>query len=959
MALVIIYSPSLSVLFLAFVLPGTATPLSLRSEVGAELTWATTQGNTYQAQWALTPAGPWNDLGLAYLGDGVNRSLFEPNEVGGRVYRVEEVVPSSGAIPGLPFNAGFESGTDEEPDNWIRGGNQAPERTSDDAHSGSFSVRAALENVGSTPSEGSLTQRIGTAGGAITEGESHDFSFRAKQVTSGPSYIQQYELQWLNSAGSAIGGTGIQSFSGQVGTWIEISDEDLIAPVGAVDALVRFRFVTGAVTGGHGEVLLDDVSISRDTDPVDPEVINFISVEPVPSARLSWSSVIGVPYQPMSSSDIVTWTNMEPPIYGDGGPQEFFAPLTQDAEFFRLSYPISSAGPVIQGEIVQLFTSSTVLEPATTVDTPEALITYYADRARDRHAREADFNAYDHYLPWYWEERTLALEIVDTVAKGGSEIIFNYETLTPLGAAEFRAFFRGIGTVAEYHSNQIADLVGPNKYQAKLNIRLPDYKPLVVGDRIEIEISQFIEAATNGRNNYYGTTFLYIVGKGIVPWQGVTLPDGPPLDAYPLPEIAWLGGMTTLPYQYSNEPEHHFKQTAGNLAPISAQPFMLGRRLHHTDFGNGAHSEAGNPIFADHVGKLGPHYIGRSCVDCHANNGRALPPTIGAPMLQTVMRVGADILGTPHPTLGSVLQNQADGVAAEGGATISDYSVITGQYGDGTTFSLRKPNYSFTGTVPEFFSARIASPLVGMGLLEAVSESTIIAMADEEDADSDGISGRFQKVTDPETGETRLGRFTGKGGQGRLKHQIAGALNTDMGVTTSVYPIPDGGTIPEAPEMSDDDLDQLTRYISLLGVSARRNLESDQALRGEQLFNSVNCASCHVPQLQTGPFHPMTELRNQTIRPFTDLLLHDMGPGLADNMGEAGASGSEWRTPPLWNIGLTAGVSGGEAYLHDGRAQTLEEAILWHGGEAEASKESFRTMSAADRSALIAFLKSL
>ncbi|MDC1350030.1 c-type cytochrome, partial [Akkermansiaceae bacterium] len=125
------------------------------------------------------------------------------------------------------------------------------------------------------------------------------------------------------------------------------------------------------------------------------------------------------------------------------------------------------------------------------------------------------------------------------------------------------------------------------------------------------------------------------------------------------------------------------------------------------------------------------------------------------------------------------------------------------------------------------------------------------------------------------------------------------------------------------------------------------------------LFNSANCAGCHAPQLQTGPYHPMTELRNQTIRPFTDLLLHDMGPGLADNMGEAGASGSEWRTPPLWNIGLTSGVSGGEAYLHDGRARTLEEAILWHGGEAEASKESFRTMSAAERAALIAFLKSL
>lgn len=936
-----------------------ATPLSLEIEEGVELTWSTTQGNTYQAQWALTSAGPWNDLGLAHLGDGVDRLLFEPKEVGPRVYRVEEVVPGAGAVPEIPFNAGFESGTDEVSDNWSTGGTQDPERTSDDAHSGSFCVRAALENVGSTPSEGSLTQRIGSAGGTITAGESHDFFFWAKQVTSGPSYVQQYELQWLNSAGSVIGGTGLQNFSGQIGTWVQIGDDDLIAPVGAVDARVKFRFVTGAITDGHGEVLIDDVAISRDTDPVDPGETNLISLTPVSSTRLSWPSVIGVPYQPVSSPDLVTWTNMESPINGDGGLKEFSAPITQDAKFFRLSYPVSTGGPVISGDIVDLFTSSTVLEPATTVDTPEALITHVADRARDRHAREANFDSYDHYLSWYWEERTIELEIVDQVAKGGSEIIFNYKTLAPLGAAEFRAFFRGIGTVAEYHSNQIAELVGPNQYRAKLDIRLPDYKQLVIGDRIEIEISQFIAAATNGRNNYYGTTFLYIVGQGIVPWQGVTLPSGPPLDSYPLPEVAWLGGLTTLPYQYSNEPEHRFKQTAGNIAPISAQPFMLGRRLHHTDFGNGVHSETGNPVFADQVGKLGPHFIGRSCVDCHVNNGRALPPAVGAPMPQTVMKVGADALGSPHATLGSVLQTQANGAAAEGGVTISDFTVITGQYGDGTAFSLRKPNYAFTGTTPQFFSARLASPLVGLGLLEAVSESTIIAMADEEDANSDGISGRFQKVTDPETGETRLGRFTGKGGQSRLKHQIAGALNTDMGVTTSVYPIPDGGTVPETPELGDADLDKLTRYVALLGVSARRDLDSVQALQGEQLFNSANCAGCHAPQLQTGPYHPMTELRNQTIRPFTDLLLHDMGPGLADNMGESGASGSEWRTPPLWNIGLTSGVSGGEAYLHDGRARTLVEAILWHGGEAEASKESFRTMSAAERAALIAFLKSL
>ena len=328
-------------------------------------------------------------------------------------------------------------------------------------------------------------------------------------------------------------------------------------------------------------------------------------------------------------------------------------------------------------------------------------------------------------------------------------------------------------------------------------------------------------------------------------------------------------------------------------------------------------------------------------------------------MLKTVVKVGSDALGTPHPALGSVLQPQSTGTTAEATAVIANYVTSSGEYGDGTPYMLRKPSYSFGGVTPSFFSARLAPPLVGLGLLEAVSESTIIAMADPDDSDSDGISGRYHTVTDPETNEPRLGRFTGKSSQARLSHQIAAALNTDMGVTTPQFPILDGETSASPPEIITEELDVMTRYVALLGVGARRDLNDLQALNGEQLFASAQCIKCHTPELKTGPFHPMAELRNQTIRPYTDLLLHDLGPGLADNMGEHGVSGSEWRTPPLWNIGLTAGVSGGEAYLHDGRARTLEEAILWHGGEAEASKEAFRNMPASDRNDLIKFLKSL
>ena len=214
-------------------------------------------------------------------------------------------------------------------------------------------------------------------------------------------------------------------------------------------------------------------------------------------------------------------------------------------------------------------------------------------------------------------------------------------------------------------------------------------------------------------------------------------------------------------------------------------------------------------------------------------------------------------------------------------------------------------------------------------------------------------------MIDPQTGQPRLGRFTGRAGQARVSHQIAKALNTDMGIPTAIYPVLDGQTASSVSELAPADLDDLTRYVSLLGVGARRDLSDAQALQGEQSFATARCTACHTPTLTTSPHHPMTELRNQTIRPYTDLLLHDLGPGLADTMGEGAASGSEWRTTPLWNIGLSAGVSGGEAYLHDGRARALEEAILWHGGEAEASKQVFLGMSAADRAALIRFLKSL
>ena len=1057
-----------TVVFLSLIGPTAmgADPL-LRIEPGVEVSWPTASGNTYQLQSAPLPAGPWSNLAAAVSGDGQNKSHYD--SAGSRQYRVLETVPGTAPTLVNPVNGGFESGSGTVANQWTASANQPPARTGSDAHSGTFSMRCALANASSSPAEGLLNQMVVAQGGSVVAGQTYVFSFWAKQITSGPSYVQQYELQWRNSSNGVVGGSGLQNFNGVIGTWSKINVPNLVAPASAVEARVTFRFVTGAVADGHGEVLIDDVALDSGSgsSPGTPETTNTLPLARKAVARISWPSASGIFYQPVSTTNFATWTPLQPLIAGDGGTKEFTVPMTKSAEFFRLEMPVAvvlppanlqttasggansiglawSASPttgvtgyrilyglssgnldqsvdvgnvttasipdLIAGQtyflsvvaitaggeslpgdatisavanvdsgIVALHNSSTVLEAPTTIDTPNALITHIADRARDRHARESEFHIYDHYLSWYWEQRLANIEMIDRVGRnGGTNITFNYTTHAELSAAEFRTFFRGLGTVAEYHSNQIASLVSTNpsatpgetdyNYTASIGMNHQFNRPLQVGDRVEIELSQFLAAPRHGRNNYYGTVLLYIVGQGIVPWAegrdvglngGIVGSVNQSLDSYPLPASAWLGGRTTLPYQYSNEPEHRFKQTAGNISPTNGLPFMLGRRLHHTDFGTGAHSEPDNPLFNEQIGKLGPKFISRSCVECHVNNGRALPPALGAPMLQSVVKVGSNATGSPHPVLGTVLQPRSSSGPVEGGATLASYTNLTGQYGDGTAYSLQKPNYAFQGVTPAWFSVRLTPPLVGLGLLEAVAESTVSALADPSDANQDGISGRIQQVIDPETGDQRLGRFTGKAGKARLSHQIASALNTDMGVTTPVFPVLDGENTAGSPELATSELDKMTRYVALLGVGARRDLADSQALRGQQVFTTAQCVKCHAPDMATGPHHPMAELRNQTIHPYTDLLLHDMGPGLADNMGEGGASGSEWRTPPLWGIGLTTGVSGGEAYLHDGRARSLEEAILWHGGEAEASKENFRTLPTVDRAALIKFLKSL
>ncbi|MCE3252964.1 MAG: hypothetical protein K0Q67_1984 [Cellvibrio sp.] len=690
--------------------------------------------------------------------------------------------------------------------------------------------------------------------------------------------------------------------------------------------------------------------------------------------------------------------------------------------------PVSSSSSVALGDITPLYSANTVREPELVIEYPDRIETIWSDRGRDRHAREPKLKnptpglseeamlkeleegaGYDHYLAHYWIQRTATIIIKDYVAKGGDRIDFDMYTLTPLGPKDLRVWFRGVNTVAEFYDNGYVGLVPGeiNHYRrsfgggaATSNPKVG--RPIRVGDRMEIEVSQFLDnpLPAGSRTNYYGTTILYMVGggkgdqpNGIVPWEGrptldvdnngavlrcapnnVEAPCPTINDSFPLPQKAWTGGRITLPYQYSNEPMDHFKQLAGHTGGGSsiagggnAQVFTLGRRLVHTNFTTGQHTEktSENAIFTEQIGKVGPRFYSTSCVGCHFNNGRSIPRGLGVTINNQAIKIGANAAGAPHALYGNSLQpfSTAGGSGVgEAQAQLAGF-VAAPNYADGTPNTLTRPRYNFVnGAAPEFFSVRNSPAFVGMGLLDAVPEADIIAIANANNGA--GISGRVQTVIDPVTGQTRLGRFGWKATSASLKHQVASALNIEMGITSSIFPRLDCGTnqtdCQNGNELNNADLDRMVTYMATLGVPARRNLEDAQALRGELVFAEIGCNACHKETLKTSQFSPLAEVRSQTIHPYTDLLLHDMGPGLADNLGEGVAVGSEWRTAPLWGIGLTADVSGyREAYLHDGRARTLHEAILWHDGEAANARKAYAARTQGDKDALIRFLKSL
>ncbi|MGD9539239.1 MAG: di-heme oxidoredictase family protein [Alphaproteobacteria bacterium] len=429
-----------------------------------------------------------------------------------------------------------------------------------------------------------------------------------------------------------------------------------------------------------------------------------------------------------------------------------------------------------------------------------------------------------------------------------------------------------------------------------------------------------------------------------------------------------LGGETTRPVATHKA----FTFPLANLPKDKLRAFFFGNRLFNTNWVQA-------PGSVKSFDGLGPVYNRVSCSGCHTHDGRGRPPeAAGEPMLSMLVRLslpGEDRHGgpNPHPAYGDQLNDRAiQGVPAEGRAVI-DYEAVPGAYADGEPYVLMKPTYRVEdlgfGPLGEdaMLSPRVAPAMIGVGLLEAVPEAIITAAADPEDADGDGISGRANLVWDETAGGPALGRFGWKANQPSVRQQVAGAAVGDIGLTTPLFPhgncaatqdacaaAPSGGE----PEISASFFDRLVLYSQSLAVPAQRNPGDPAVKRGAALFTQAGCDGCHTPTVRTGE-HELAALAHQTIHPFTDLLLHDMGPELADGRPDFLATGSEWRTAPLWGIGLVETVNGHTRFLHDGRARDLAEAILWHGGEGEAPREAFRAMSKEEREALLAFLNSL
>lgn len=453
----------------------------------------------------------------------------------------------------------------------------------------------------------------------------------------------------------------------------------------------------------------------------------------------------------------------------------------------------------------------------------------------------------------------------------------------------------------------------------------------------------------------------------------------------PEPFELMQGGAATSTNPVNGDSFSHF---SSNITFAEEEEFKLGNALFRKFW-------VSSPSSTQASDGLGPLFNARACQSCHLKDGRGHPPEGAADATSMFLRLArpartaeerqaiADLkaVNFPDPTYGGQLQDlAAPGLAAEGRMVI-DYTEESVTLAGGETVSLRKPRYSVADLAygpldPETtFSPRIANPMIGMGLIQAIAAEEILARVDPDDRDGDGISGRAARARDHRTGELKLGRFGWKAQNASVRDQSSSAFKGDLGISTPDAPHHAGDctaaqeqclAMPNGvqkrlgdTEAPDPVLDLVTFYSENLAPPARRGIDDATVLKGKSLFYASGCVACHTPKYVTSRKAENKAHRFQLIWPHSDFLLHDMGEGLADGQAVGDASGREWRTQPLWGIGLTETVNGHTFFLHDGRARNLTEAILWHGGEAQGARDRFAALEPDDRKALIAFLESL
>lgn len=460
---------------------------------------------------------------------------------------------------------------------------------------------------------------------------------------------------------------------------------------------------------------------------------------------------------------------------------------------------------------------------------------------------------------------------------------------------------------------------------------------------------------------------------------GLSACDDAPRFTKAEPGEARSGGATTV----RKTDQNAFSLPSANLPPSRRVDFSVGNSFFRSPW-------VIAPSTTTARDGLGPLFNTNACQNCHIKDGRGHPPApdaanavsmlvrLSIPDSPAYANVIEQLGVVPEPVYGGQFQDMAvPGVTPEGKVRV-EYTPVPIRFKDGTEVELRKPVLQFTqlGYGPMHpdtrFSARVAPPMIGLGLLEAIPEDAILANAAAQAKENNGINGRANRVWDDAQQKTVMGRFGWKAGQPNLNQQNVHAFSGDMGLTTSLRPFDDctdaqtackqapNGNGPDGePEVSDNILRLVLFYTRNLAVPARRGVNDEQVLAGKNLFFQAGCQSCHTPKYTTAANAAEPELTNQVIRPYSDLLLHDMGEGLADHRSEFQASGRDWRTPPLWGIGLTQAVSGHTQFLHDGRARNLLEAVLWHGGEAQQAQQQVLSFNAEQRAALLAFLNSL